>query len=78
MNWLQEAIEARGGKLGDPLLELDLDIMAYEGYPKSNIDLAGAGHSRLILAKDREKFLDELAAGYRAQAAELLRPYGEE
>ena len=65
MDWLELAMVAHGGKPGDPLLELDLDELYTAGYFHSEYDLSGAGHSRLILAKDKEAFLNEHAAEFR-------------
>lgn len=65
MSWWGKEIEKRGSNDGEPLLYLDLDEMSYEGYLKSEFDISGAGHSRLILAKDKEAFLDEQAMKHR-------------
>ena len=78
MGYWKKEIESMGGKDGDPLLRLDLDDLYTQGYTESAYDISGAGHSRLILARDREAFLDELAAKFRAQAADCLKPYVED
>ncbi len=39
MDLIEKGIIAHGGKAGDPLLELDLDEVAYEGFVYSRHDL---------------------------------------
>lgn len=68
-------IREHGGKKGDPLLELDLDEMAYEGFLHSKYDIAGDPHSQVILAKDKEAFLDDYAFMFRRLCEELLKDF---
>lgn len=73
MSWWEKEITKRGGADGEPLLYLDLDEHSYEGYLPSDFDIAGAGHSRLILAKDKEAFLTEQALRYRKSIEQFLK-----
>lgn len=71
----KERVE-HGGKPGDPLLRLDLDELYTDGYFYSeDLDICGGAHSQTILAKDREAFLNDFAAQFRAKVAEFLKPY---
>jgi len=73
MSWWEQEIKQRGGIDGEPLLYLDLDEYSDEGYLPSDFDISGAGHSRLILAKDKEQFLDEQASKYRQAIEKFLK-----
>ncbi len=74
----ERVIIAHGGKKGDPLLELDLDEMAYEGFLHSKHDIAGDPHSQVILAKDKEAFLDDYTFMFRRRCEELLKEFNSE
>lgn len=74
MSWWEKEIKKRGGVDCEPLLYLDLDEHSYEGYLASDFDISGAGHSRLILAKDKEAFLDEQALKYRESIEKFFKP----
>ena len=61
------------GNIGDPLLELSLDELCedftydlHRGHFTPEREVLGGGHDWAILAKDKEKFLDELATKFRA------------
>ena len=73
----EKDVIAHGGKPGEPLLELDLDEMAYEGYLGSKYDIVGDPHSRVILAKDKEAFLDDYAMMFRRRCEEMLKPFNQ-
>ncbi|MCH8326836.1 MAG: hypothetical protein IIB83_09815 [Bacteroidetes bacterium] len=73
MSWWEDEIKQRGGVDDEPLLYLDLDEHSYEGYLPSDFDISEAGHSRLILAKDKEAFLDEQALRYRKSIENFLK-----
>lgn len=75
MSSWKDDIEQRGGKLGDPLLFLDLDELYTDGYFSSMFDIGGAGHSRIILAKDKEAFLDEQTSKFRASMESFLKDF---
>lgn len=75
MSFWKKGIEQFGGKDGDPLLQLDLDDLYTAGYFSTMFDIGGAGHSRIILAKDKEAFLDEQAKKFRASMEEHLEVY---
>ncbi len=75
MSSWKDDIEQRGGKLGDPLLSLDLDELYTDGYFSSMFDISGAGHSRVILVKDKEAFLNEQANKFRASMENFLEDF---
>lgn len=68
-----------GGKPEGVLLELSLDRLSedfvydlYRSKFDSQYELHGRGHSWTILARDKEKFLDEFAQKFRTCVEELL------
>lgn len=64
--------------MGQKLLHLSLDALAQDGYIYSDYDVRGAGHDLYVPVEDRQKFLDEYAAKFRAQVERLLEDYEEE
>lgn len=54
------------------LLHLSLDELAEDGYIYSQYDVSGSGHDQYIKPEDKEAFLNDLAAKFRAQAESLL------
>lgn len=54
------------------LLHLSLDALAEDGFIYSEYDVSGAGHDQYVKPENREAFLDDMAAKFRAQAAKLL------
>ena len=54
------------------VLELSLDGLYDDGFPSSKSDIGGRGHYINIEIKDREAFLDEMAANYRENIDESL------
>lgn len=54
------------------LLHLSLDALAEDGFIYSKYDVSGSGHDQYIKPEDKEAFLDDMAAQFRAQAEKLL------
>ena len=77
MNIIERGKIAHGGKVDDPLLELDLDE-AYEAFIYSKHDILGDPHTQVILAKDKEAFLDDYAMIFRRRCEEMLREFDAE
>ena len=75
MNMIERGMAKHGGAVGDPLLELDSDELAYGGFFYSKYDILGDPHSQIILAKDREAFLDEYARIFRRRCEDLLKGF---
>jgi len=54
-------------------LTLNLDNLYEQGYYYTGYDIGGLGHSIIIKAEDKEKFLDEFARIWRLEAERLLK-----